>query len=123
MPLRRNFILSAEIIVVAIIILLIILFVTDNFFSFISFIYNPFILIVAFLMGLEFVIIRIFDKSRLYRLQLRMYRKKRKETLAAHRELVARLINVEERLKSMENNSLTNFFQNEINWMRERLKK
>ena len=123
MPLRKNFILSAEIIVVAIIILLTILFVTDNFFSFISFLYNPFILIVAFLMGLEFVIIKIFDKSRLYRLQLRMYRKKRKETLAAHRELIARLINVEEKLKSMENNSLTNFFRNEFNWMRERLKK
>jgi len=123
MPLRKNFILSAEIIVVAIIILLTILFVTDNFFSFISFLYNPFILIVAFLMGLEFVIIKIFDKSRLYRLQLRMYRKKRKETLATHRELIARLINVEEKLKSMENNPLTNFFQNEINWMRERLKK
>ena len=123
MPLRKNFILSAEIIVVAIIILLTILFVTDNFFRFISFLYNPFILIVAFLMGLEFVIIKIFDKSRLYRLQLRMYRKKRKETLATQRELIARLINVEEKLKSMENNPLTNFFQNEINWMRERLKK
>ena len=123
MPMRKDFILSGEIIVVAIIILLVILFVTDNFINFLNFLYNPFAIIVAVIMALEFVIIRIFDKSRLYRLQIRMFRKKRKETLATQRDLLNRLNGIEEKLNSLEKNPSVNYFQNEINWMKERLKR
>lgn len=120
---RKYFIFSAEIIVLAIVLFLVILFVTDNLINFINLLYSPFTFIIVILMGMEFVVLRILDRSKLLRLQIKAFRRKRKRTLAMHRELLSRLNSIEDKLSSMENKLFTETFNDDINWLKNRLMK